>query len=189
MHRNRLIPTPYKESGAVLITGLIFMVVLTIIVTAALRSVTLEERMAANARNRQMALQAAEAVLRDAEASLFAATPFEPFAPGSFTATCASGYCGQPIANSTPKWQAIDWGSTALTRTFAATSSNLASVSSQPRYIVELIGYEGGQPGGAICPKVLFRITARGVGADSSTVFVQSMYRHRPATFADGSCG
>lgn len=75
MSTRRLKYVLHKESGAVLITGLIFMVVLTIIVISALRSATLEERMAANARNRQLALQAAEAVLRDAETALFAAAP------------------------------------------------------------------------------------------------------------------
>ena len=77
-----------KQSGVVLITGLIFMVILTMIVLAVLRSGSLEERMAANARNRQLAMQAAEAVLRDAEETLFTdpmPAPFDPYTPGSFS--------------------------------------------------------------------------------------------------------
>lgn len=179
---------PSGEHGAVLITGLIFLVVLTLVVMSVMRSATLEERMSSNVRNRQLALQAAEAVLRDAEASLFASAPFNPFDPTGFTLACTNGYCNIPAAGSTPRWQTINWSATATTRSFAATTSNLDGVDSQPRYIVELMGSESAPPG-KICPKILYRITARGVGTDSSAVFVQTWFRHLPATYADGSCG
>lgn len=172
-----------KESGAVLITGMIFLVVLTIIVVSALRSGTLEERMAANARDRQLALQAVEAVVRDAEVVLLAISTFDP---SIFTAACTNGYCSRPAVGSTPRWQTTTWGTN--TRTFAATTSNLTVVASQPQYIVEYIAAEGGQPP-KICPTLLFRITAQGVGSDSTAVFVESMLRHRPNRFADGYCG
>jgi type IV pilus assembly protein PilX len=174
----------HKESGAVLITGLIFMVVLTIIVISALRSATLEERMAANARNRQLALQAAEAVLRDAETTLSAgAAPFDPFAPASFSSDCTTtnGYCNKPVAGDPPRWLDEDIWDDASSRSFASTDSELAGVSEQPRYIVEIVNTPILIPGQA-CPKVLYRVTARGVGMDNSTVFVQSMFRHMPAS-------
>lgn len=173
-----------RQSGVALITGLVFMVVMTIIVISALRSATLEERMAANARNRQVALQAAEAVLRDAE-TLFAegaaAAPFSPFTPTSFTVGCTSGLCNKPATGTTPRWQTVDWSSSAVTRTFANAASNLDGVASQPRYIVEIFNIPINTPGQA-CAKVLYRITARGVGMDNSTVFVQTMVRHLPAS-------
>lgn len=167
-----------KESGAVLITGMIFLVVLTIIVISAMRSATLEERMSANARNRQLALQAAEAVLRDAEVNLFAAAPFDPFTPSSFTSTCANGFC-TVLASATPYWQSINW-TTANSRSFAATTSELDDLPSQPRYIVEIVSAE--PPGAGLCGKVLYRITARGMSNDSSTVFLQTMVRRLPAS-------
>jgi len=176
-----------REAGAVLITGLIFMTLVMLIAISVMRSATLEERMAANARNRQLSLEAAEAVVRDAELSLFAGAPFNPFDLSAFVADCISGYCAAP-GGGTPRWQSITWTDTAKTRTFADAGSTLTGVSSQPRYIVELIGNEGGQ-GQKICPKLLFRITARGLGNDGSEVFVEDIYRHRPAKFADGSCG
>lgn len=177
-----------RQAGAVLITGLIFMTMVMLIALSVMRSATLEERMAANSRNRQMALEAAEAVVRDAELTLFAAAPFNPFDLSLFASACTNGYCAAPAAGSTPRWQTVTWSNTAVTKTFASAASNLVGVSSQPRYIVELIGQEGGQTQ-HICPKLLFRITARGVGADGSEVFVEDIYRHRPATFSDGSCG
>jgi len=180
-----------RQAGAVLITGLIFMTLVMLIALSVMRSATLEERMAANSRNRQLALEAAEAVVRDAELSLFAAAPFNPFDLEAFVASCTGGYCAAPAAGDTPRWQsASTWSNTANTRTFANATSNLTAslVASQPSYIVELIGQEGGQTQ-HICPKLLFRITARGVGVDGSEVFVEDIYRHRPATFSDGSCG
>lgn len=183
-----------KQKGAVLIVGLIFMTLIMLIALSVMRSATLEERMASNARNRQLALEAAEAVVRDAETNLFVSAPFNPFDQTKFIASCTDAgatdlrYCAAPAAASTPRWQTVAWSNTAVTKAFADASSNLAGVSSQPRYIVELIGQEGGQTQ-HICPKLLFRITARGVGADGSEVFVEDVYRHRPATFSDGSCG
>lgn len=179
---------PGREMGAVLITGLIFMTLVMLIALSVMRSATLEERMAANSRNRQLALEAAEAVVRDAEQSLFTAAPFSPFDLNAFVSDCTNGYCAFPTAGSTPRWQSIAWTEPTITRSFANAKSNLVGVASQPRYIVEMIGQEGGQRQ-HICPRLLFRITGRGVGADGSEVYVEDIYRHRPAKFADGSCG
>jgi len=55
------------QSGAALITGLIFLVVLTMIGVTAARMSSLEERMSGNMRDRSLAMQAAELALRDAE--------------------------------------------------------------------------------------------------------------------------
>lgn len=171
-----------RQSGVALVTGLIFLVVLTIIVIAALRNATLEERMAANARNRQLALQAAEAVIRDAETTLFAAAPFNPFVPSTFTAACTNGLCSKPLPGDVPRWSDPDFDWANASRTFAAAASEIAGVASQPRYIVEIANTPILGGGGGICPKVLYRITARGVGMDNSTVFVQTMFRHLPTT-------
>jgi len=170
-----------RQSGAALITGLIFMVVMTIIVISALRSATLEERMAANSRNRQVALQAAESVLRDAEISITdtatAAAPFDPFTPSSFKTDCTSGYCNKPAEGDAPRWQGDIWSDA----TSREGTTAIDGLSEQPRYIVEVVNTPILIPGQA-CPKVLYRITARGVGQDNSTVFVQTMVRHLPAS-------
>ncbi len=69
-----------RQSGAALITGLIFMVVLTMIGVTAARMSTLEERMSGNMRDRSVAMQAAELALRDAERDIR-----NQFAPGAAT--------------------------------------------------------------------------------------------------------
>jgi len=61
-----LIHSP-KQAGAALITSLIFLTVLTLLGMSTLGTALLESRMAGNARDRNLAFQAAEAGLRDAE--------------------------------------------------------------------------------------------------------------------------
>jgi type IV pilus assembly protein PilX len=56
-----------SQRGGALITGLIMLVALTMLGITALQSASLEERMSGNSRDRNLALQAAEAALRDAE--------------------------------------------------------------------------------------------------------------------------
>lgn len=58
-----------SERGAVLLVSLVMLVLLTLIGLAGLRMVQLEERMAGNLRDRQLAFQAAEAALRAGEAA------------------------------------------------------------------------------------------------------------------------
>lgn len=59
-----------NEQGFVLVTSLIFLVVLTLLAVSAINSSTLQERMAANQRDRSRALHAANAALRHAETLL-----------------------------------------------------------------------------------------------------------------------
>jgi len=171
-----------RQSGVALITGLIFLVVMTIIVIAALRSSTLEERMAANARNRQLALQAAEAAMRDAEGMLFNGdlpatntiyAMYKPdggiFKKAKFTTDCAAGLCNIPADNT--RWKTFDWG------TAPEISVVLNGVASQPRYIVEILAW----PASPEC-KGTARITARGMGMDASMVYVQSVFKFQAAS-------
>ena len=58
--------TRRRQSGAVLIVSLLFLVILTILGVTAMTGTTLEHRMAGNTRDYAIALQAAEAALRDA---------------------------------------------------------------------------------------------------------------------------
>jgi Tfp pilus assembly protein PilX len=55
------------QSGAALITSLIFLTILTILGMSTLGTAMLESRMAGNSRDKNLAFQAAEAALRDAE--------------------------------------------------------------------------------------------------------------------------
>jgi type IV pilus assembly protein PilX len=173
-------PRQSRQRGAILITSVIFLIVVTMIVLTVLRGGTLEERMARNARDRQVALQAAESVLRDAEASLFSGPPFDPYDPSAFTSACTSGLCFKPAATAT--WQTIDWTSTALTRSFAASTSNIAGLNAQPRYIVEIVTPPMKSGSSGQCENGLAKVTARGVGNGNAATFVQSTVRFKVFT-------
>jgi type IV pilus assembly protein PilX len=165
------------QSGAVLVTGLIFLLVLTMFVLALVRSGTLEERMARNARDQQMAREAAEAMLRDAESVSFNKPPFDPYDASAFTPKCVQGLCRNPSATTT--WQALDWANTNLTKTFSDTKFNIPSVTTQPRYIIEIITAPVKTGSSGHCDNGVARVTARGVGSAGATAFVQSTVRFR----------
>jgi type IV pilus assembly protein PilX len=168
-----------KQNGVVLLTSLIFLLVLSMIVLAALRTGTLEERMAANARNRQVALQAAEAVLRSAEVASFTGVG----STSKFSSyNLAAGYYNPPAAGVNAIWKTVDWSSATATLTAGVA---LEGLSSTPRYIVEIIDKPRPQLGSG-CTKGIARITARGMGRDSSIVFVQAMYRYQSDNPSDG---
>jgi type IV pilus assembly protein PilX len=178
-------PQLQKESGAILLTSLIFLLVLSMIVLAALRTGTLEERMAANARNRQVALQAAEAVLRNAEVTLFPDAAFTsnfdsyPDSSGNL----ANGYYKAPAPNTPLKWKSVDWSDPTKTLTVGAV---LGGVDTQPRYIVEIITPPTRPDSTVPCSNGMLAVTARGLGRDSADVFVHAMYRYRSVNPADG---
>jgi type IV pilus assembly protein PilX len=56
-----------QQSGAVLIVSLLMLVLLTLIGLTAIQAGTVNERIAGNARSLDLAFQAAEAALREAE--------------------------------------------------------------------------------------------------------------------------
>lgn len=166
------------QRGAVLVTGLIFMVIATLLTLAMLRVTLLEDRMAVSSRNQQLALQAAEAVLSDAETAAFKAAPFWPYT-AAFNAECTNGLC-LPSTSGTPRWKIVDWESTSATRSFATATPALNGVPVQPRYIVELVGLPPAPDPALGCTSAVLRLTARGQGPGSAVAFVQTTYRLKP---------
>lgn len=81
-----------KQNGAALVISLLFLLVLTIIGVASVSTTSLQERMAGNTREQNLALQAAEAALRDGEAWLFAqkGTGEPPLPVNTCSSSCTS---------------------------------------------------------------------------------------------------
>ncbi len=77
---NLLLANKHKyQSGMVLITSLIFLLVMSLTSVTAMKVTGLEEKMAGNSRNQNLAFQSAENALRDAEAYINSgATDFNP---------------------------------------------------------------------------------------------------------------
>jgi type IV pilus assembly protein PilX len=177
-----------------LLVILLSMLVLSFLALGAMNSSIVQERMAGNARDRNVALQAAEAALRDAEAEIEA----NANAADGFTPECDSGLCIPPsdtasAPKSAPIWQTLDWP----TQSRAYGSRTLApallgpgntALASQPRYFIERLptlpprsgdsSCTGGGCGNAPNDKArAYRITARAFGVHASTVvMLQSVY-------------
>jgi len=190
-HRHR---PPVPARGFSLIVILLTMLVLSFLALGAMNSAVVQERMAGNARERNVALQAAEAALRDAEADIEA----NPDSANGFTEDCNGGLCIPPSdtasgPKSAPIWQTIDWDTQARaygSRTGAAAvpGPGNEALATQPRYFIERLptlpprsgdtACVGGGCGNAPTDKArAYRITARASGVRASTVvMLQSVY-------------
>ena len=170
-----------RQRGTALIVAMLFLVILGMLGVTTMTSTTLEERMAGNARDRDIAMQAAEAALRDAERDMtntntayrvVKVTPTNSF-PATGTATCAAGLCsdGATIsANITDPVKSAFYGQ------FTGELPVQGPVQ-QPRYMVELLD-AGNPPAGTPAGTRNLRITARGVGKNSNTVVIlQTVYQ------------
>ncbi|MDQ1920654.1 pilus assembly PilX family protein [Massilia pseudoviolaceinigra] len=165
------------QSGVVLVTGLVFLLVLTMFVLALVRSGTLEERMTRNARDQQVARESAEAILRDAEVVSFNKAPFDPYEASAFSPKCPKGLCLKP--GGAPSWDTIDWKDDDMTRIFSVPALNLVGVTTQPRYIIEMITPPVKASSSGQCSDGIARLTARGQGNGGATAFVQTTVRFR----------
>ena len=170
----------HNQQGAVLITGLIFMVVLTLLAVASMRNTGLEEKMAANAQNQNMAFQAAEAALRQGLSQIYSGTitSASGFTPGC-TTVAPMGLCMPSAPGVAPIWTIqFPFGQTTQTAIGVATFSGTPlkdvanqPLANQPQYIIELLpsipcpncsmGTGRGAVAGTAIP---YRITARGWG-------------------------
>jgi len=80
-----------RQRGASLLVSLVFMLLLAFLGLAAISNSTLQERMSNNLSDRNVALQAAQMALRDAERDLAAKTSTGAFCPGGSTGCRPTG--------------------------------------------------------------------------------------------------
>lgn len=166
------------QSGAALIFALIFLLLLSIIGVTAMQSSTLEERMAGNVRDTNLAFQAAELALRTGEQQMDAV---------NIPTFSATGPFRQPIVSATiaSTWDAYNWSADS---TLVTTSLSGIDSTNNPRYVVEQVVSSAAlaSSGSAVdlesvqkmeTPTV-YRITAKGVGSSGkSVVILQSTFR------------
>ena len=185
------------QHGAALAITLIMMVAVLAICIATSQAALLAERQARSERDRYVALQAAEAALRDAEADIENAgnaARASMFAPGSaagFVRGC--GRMGQPNAGLClaggphPAWQTVDLadgGEQAHAVGFGAFTGDSMQAGEGPmparlpRYIIEAVPIQRAGDDASVPVPNIYRITAIGFGAHESTrVVLQSFYR------------
>lgn len=140
------------QRGATLIITLVMLVLITLLSVSTLRTTTLDERMAGNARDRERALQAAETAVLACLAQLDAGTyPVAPVAPAAIGA--------QQHWDIATNWNDGSPNSYEIAMTDAGLVAN-------PRCIAEALGAAGS-----------YRVTAKAVGgATESVVMLQATY-------------
>ena len=151
--RKIVIQINHKE-GAVLIISLIMLLLLTIIGVTAIQTSSLEEKMAGNMRDQNLAFQAAESALRvgETETATIAASDF---------------YTG-----STNPLSDINWANASV----RAYKENALYII-EPPTITYGFGYEAGTPSSSAQTNYWYRITARGTsGTGNAIVILQSIF-------------
>ncbi len=144
----------HRQQGAVLIIALIMLLLITMASIVTIRATTMDERMAGNARDRDKALQAADAAVRTCLKQVTVDVP------STFTGQILS-----PVTTGTENWEvAANWavGSTNSVEV-VMTGAGLAS---NPRCMVERLGVGDS-----------YRVTGRAVGgSESAVVILQATY-------------
>jgi type IV pilus assembly protein PilX len=179
-------PSRRAQSGAVLFVSLIFLLILTLLGVMLARMQSSEERMAQNDSNHELAVEAAEAALRLAEANIRQGL----YTQAQFTANAAGLYTLNPAVGSvyTPGY---DWAAQeAAGNTIGYNGPALASVpalpASQPQFIIEnlpsvaLPGANIGSCGGynANGCTTVFQITTHATGGDATgNATLRSIYQ------------
>jgi type IV pilus assembly protein PilX len=161
-------PSPSSQRGAVLITTVILLVLLTILALAAVSMNSTQTRVATNSADNLVAYQTAEAALNQAETAL------ANFAYNGFTANTQGQYMFNP--GGSPVWagnlsNASWWqSSTNAIQAFQGGSSQQAA------YVIEQLPSVAlkGQSTSSSSPTMVsvYRITARSVGASGQSPVV-----------------
>lgn len=175
------VAVPNRQHGVALVLALVFLLLLTLIGISALNTTSLEEKMANNTKDRNLAFQAAESALSLAESWIHAQIG-KPVFPNN-----SSGLY-LPSTGATYNWDSVNWsGSSVVTYPNTPTASGsgtLGKVNTQPKYIIEDLG-EVQESGGSLTMEsryrskgtTILRVTTRGTGGtDSAVVMLQSTY-------------
>ncbi len=159
-----------KQQGVVLVISLIMLLIMTLLAIGSMNTTVLEEKMAGNYKDRNMAFQAAEAGLRAGE-SYLRTTPVLAVFDGS-----TGLYL--PTTSGLPRWKPDNWASIS-SREYLGT---LSGVTTAPRYIIEEL-LPVNEPGGSIEAGVAaesryYRITSKAFGGtENAFVMLQTTYK------------
>lgn len=156
-----------SQKGSTLLVSLMLLIVVTLLAIGGTRNTTLEEKMAGNTRDLQLAFQAAEAALREGEDTLQVAN-LPPF-------NNTNGY----YEPDTELWKNVDWDP--ANNDVIGVATPVPGVYTQPSfYIEEMPGTTtgGGKEAGSALTIGTYRITAHGVGGSpTSEVILQVTFR------------
>lgn len=164
-----------RQRGVVLVVALIMLLVMTLLAVGAMRSSNLEERMAGNSQDASVALQAAEAALREGERYLQQTSVPQPGSTGVYA---------EPDPQAQPRWKTVNWESKTEVITyagFAGAPGSLAKASAA--YFIEQLPRVVGQGESLSADSPVdeigyYRVTARGVGISGrAQAVLQTTYK------------
>ena len=167
-----------NQSGAALAVVLVLLLVMTLLGTAVLRNTLLDERMSGNLYDRNLAFQAAESGLREAEQRIQDIQIATNDVAKQFPSTgCSEGLCARPTGLTTDRWidPAFDgWRDATVV---------LQKMDASPEYFIESMGEAPAWPlcdreipQHPQCMKQRFRITASNQSAGRARVMLQTNY-------------
>jgi type IV pilus assembly protein PilX len=164
-----------KQSGAALITSLLILLVMTLIGVTAMQITNLEEKMAGNLRDRNLAFQSAETALRAGERCVSAANGLQDCVAGLYSENDYNrdGATNDPL----PLLTTTLWNSSGV---MSYNGAALAGISVNPRYVVEEMPFLCAPVSLEVAPveRCYFRVTGRGVGGTTSAeVILQSVHK------------
>lgn len=161
-----------KQSGVVLIISLVMLVLLTLLGITSMQVNGLEEKMAGNNKDKNIAFQAAEAALRDAEADITFSNRISGVT--GMTDTCTAGLCYFGPAGISNIWEDSSKVANAISYGTHSTATALAGVVAQPKYLI--VGTKF-WPAGASNWKYMYKSIAIAHGGRATTQSVlESVY-------------
>ncbi|MDO8261675.1 MAG: PilX N-terminal domain-containing pilus assembly protein [Gallionella sp.] len=196
MMRTKIHFTPRQpaQRGASLIMVMLILVVVSLLGVGGAQIALMSERGARNDRDQQVAWQAAEAALTDADFEMSYATSgrvatFDGKNQSAFVAGCgttggAVGLCALNLTGK-PAWLTVDYTDTSASApttkfgTFTSRVFAYGNVGIQPakapRYVIEMVTDPSSDPSD---PTYLYRVTAMGFGPrDDIQAVLQMIYR------------
>ncbi len=146
-----------SQRGAALVISLIMLLVMTLIGITGMQTTVLEEKMAGNFKDKNVALQAAESALRDAEDNSTGISGHT-----GMSGSCTNGLCYTDANGTSAAVLESNWSKAIPIRGV----SPIPGVSSQPKYLID--GVKSWSPGGAGW-KYMYRITVVAEGNVGTT--------------------
>jgi type IV pilus assembly protein PilX len=170
----------HTQRGAILVTSLLILLILTVIGITAMQVTRMQERMAGNSRDTSLAFQGSEAALRDAEQQLFDFV-IEPVKCIDPAEACATVYERNVMAsaadNSADWWEEIasEYGEDGEAE---LTDEGLLE---DPRFMIEELAHVRHNLDLGSERRTIYQVTARSTGGSGeANVVLQTTYAKAP---------
>ena len=172
----------HKQEGVVLFMSLVMLLIITVLGLSSVQTTSMQERMARNSRDTNLAFQSAESAIQDAETFL---ETFNSLVDFDAADAADSGLYYEDDYDEDTNWSQIDWDS--ADGSYITANTAIAGVADPSKYIIEHVKTivsdvdrlnlnNIGQDTGSGRAQV-FRVTVFGTGGtDTAHVMIQSTY-------------